>query len=247
MAERACHEWVPVGAMTTSRGRAPRGSLDADQIVDAACGLIASVGLTKFSMPSVAKQLDVGVTSLYWYFRSKDELLRAVAERVTAEFYDGLDDDEGVTGEERVLRQFRLYWRRLQENLLWREIFISSFAAAVSTSPESRRRAGHVVRRQVDRMVDAGLNVDEATAAYRVLSTYTRGAVLVMRPVTDYSFFERELSSPAREAWAGLQDDEALFDQGLRALWNGILARSLSSSASRDTSIPDHNQERTTR
>lgn len=186
-------------------------------------------------MPEVARRLKVGVTNVYWYFRSKNELLRAIAERVTAEFYEGLQEDGGLSGDDLVLRQFRVYWQRLRDNPLWREIFISGFAAAVLGSPEGSRRAGMVLQRQIERMVDAGLDVTEATAAYRILSAYTRGSVSVMHMDRAglLSADERErmsvlavLSGEAREGWSRLPDDDVLFDAGLRALWAGLLAQS---------------------
>ena len=38
------------------------------------------------SMPLLAKHLDVGVTSIYWYFRHKDDLLDAMTDRVLHEY-----------------------------------------------------------------------------------------------------------------------------------------------------------------
>jgi AcrR family transcriptional regulator len=40
-------------------------------------------------MPRLAQRLDVGVTSIYWYFRSKDDLLDMMTERAMAEELDG--------------------------------------------------------------------------------------------------------------------------------------------------------------
>jgi AcrR family transcriptional regulator len=222
-------------ASAAKRPRAARGSLSAEQILEAACDLIASVGLDNFSMPELARRLEVGVTSVYWYFRSRDDLIRAIAERVTSEFYEGLHDDVGLSGDDLVLRQFRLYWQRLKENPLWREVFISSFSAAVLGSPESGRRSGAVLQRQIERMVDAGLEVKEAAVAYRILSAYTRGSVFVMHMdragVLSADDSQRgavmtALSGEAREGWAGMPDDDVLFDAGLRALWSGLLAQS---------------------
>src|SRR5262245_35171438 len=108
----------------SDRPRAPRGSLNAEQIVQAACGLVAAVGLENFLMPELARRLEVPVTSLYWYFRSKEELISAIADRVTREFYAGLEDDAGLIGDDRVLQHFRVYWRRLRGSALLREVFI---------------------------------------------------------------------------------------------------------------------------
>ena len=42
--------------------------------------MAAEVSIDNLSMPLPARQLDVGVTSIYWYFRKKDELLDAMTD-----------------------------------------------------------------------------------------------------------------------------------------------------------------------
>ncbi len=44
------------------------------------------VSIDNLSMPQLARHLDVGVTSIYWYFRRKDELLDAMTERVLLDY-----------------------------------------------------------------------------------------------------------------------------------------------------------------
>src|ERR1700734_3509682 len=80
------------GARATvgSRGRStrrPRGSLSREEILDGARELVEAHGLQQLSMPALAKQLKSGVTSIYWYFRSKDDLLEALTDRVTRDMY----------------------------------------------------------------------------------------------------------------------------------------------------------------
>jgi AcrR family transcriptional regulator len=213
-------------------GRLPRGTLSADQIVVAACDLTSQVGLQGFSMPQVAKHLGVGVTSVYWHFRSKDDLLSALADRVTAEFYAGLDDGASLVGEDRVLYYFRTFWIRLRENPLWREVFISHFRRTVSSSPEASLRAAHVHHRQVLRMVDAGLTLEAAANAHTILSAYTRGYVLVehLRLLDTVSAVLNpdvsmvpglESYGRVRAALAATEPDDT-FETGLKALWRGL-------------------------
>ena len=42
--------------------------------------MAAQVSIDNLSMPVLAKHLDVGVTSIYWYFRRKDDLLDAMTD-----------------------------------------------------------------------------------------------------------------------------------------------------------------------
>ena len=117
-------------------GRLPRGTLSDEQILEAAGELAASRGIDAFTMPDVAKRLGVKVTSVYWYFRTRDDLVLALADRATREFYEGLDYDGDLEGDDRVLEHFFLYWRRLRANRLWREVFIHSVRRTIGRSAE---------------------------------------------------------------------------------------------------------------
>lgn len=68
----------------SSRSRAPRGTLTRSRVVDAALELVDAEGVEALSMPKLAKQLGVGVMSLYTHVDSKDDLLDAVAQEVLA-------------------------------------------------------------------------------------------------------------------------------------------------------------------
>src|SRR2546429_4120091 len=90
-------------AVTPARTRRARGSLSAETILDAAEQIVDRDGLHALSMPALARELGSGVTSIYWYFRSKDELVVALADRVEQHLYarlppvgDGPWDDELV-------------------------------------------------------------------------------------------------------------------------------------------------------
>jgi AcrR family transcriptional regulator len=67
--------------MAQRRRRRERGSISVDEILNGAFAVAAEVSIDNLSMPQLAKHLDVGVTSIYWYFRKKDELLDAMTDR----------------------------------------------------------------------------------------------------------------------------------------------------------------------
>ncbi len=56
--------------------------LDREKILGAALALLESEGLASISLRRLAKALDVGVASLYWHVRDKDELLAMMAETI---------------------------------------------------------------------------------------------------------------------------------------------------------------------
>ena len=67
--------------------RRPRGSLSHDQILEAALELVEREGLERLTMSALARHLECGVASTYWYYRNKSVLVEALAERVTADVH----------------------------------------------------------------------------------------------------------------------------------------------------------------
>ncbi len=53
-----------------------------EQIAEAAMGLVASQGLRRLSVAAVARRVGIVPSGIYRHFKSKDELLRAVIDRV---------------------------------------------------------------------------------------------------------------------------------------------------------------------
>src|SRR4029077_9363261 len=72
--------------MAPQRQRRERGSISVEEILTGAFEVAAPVSIDNLSMPQLARHLDVGVTSIYWYFRRKDELLDAMTERVLCDY-----------------------------------------------------------------------------------------------------------------------------------------------------------------
>lgn len=68
------------------RQRRERGSINPEDIIKGAFELAEQVSIDNLSMPLLGKHLGVGVTSIYWYFRKKDDLLNAMTDRALREF-----------------------------------------------------------------------------------------------------------------------------------------------------------------
>lgn len=76
-----------------------RVPLTAPEIVDAAVSIVEAEGVKALTMRRLAAELGTSTSSVYWRFADRDELLLAVADRVTHELYgaaltvdtDGLD------------------------------------------------------------------------------------------------------------------------------------------------------------
>src|SRR6476469_8003696 len=72
--------------MASQRQRRERGSISVEEILAGAFEVAAQVSIDNLSMPVLARHLDVGVTSIYWYFRRKEELLDAMTDRALAQY-----------------------------------------------------------------------------------------------------------------------------------------------------------------
>jgi AcrR family transcriptional regulator len=66
----------------STRARPAKAPLSENAIVDAALAITRAEGLDAVTMRRVAAELDTGAASLYVYVRNRDELLRAMMERV---------------------------------------------------------------------------------------------------------------------------------------------------------------------
>src|SRR5579863_9249469 len=66
----------------STRDRPAKAPLSENAIVDAALAITRAEGVEAVTMRRVAAALDTGAASLYVYVRNRDELLRAMLDRV---------------------------------------------------------------------------------------------------------------------------------------------------------------------
>ena len=111
---RSNYRKVPELARQTvadKRQRRQRGSISVDEIINGAFEVATEVSVDGLSMPLLAKHLDVGVTSIYWYFRKKDDLLNAMTDRALGQydfatpFVEGQDWRDSLRNHARKMRQ----------------------------------------------------------------------------------------------------------------------------------------------
>src|ERR1700751_759307 len=105
---------VPVVAKQATadkRQRRERGSINPDDIISGAFELAEQVSIDNLSMPLLGKHLGVGVTSIYWYSRKKDDLLNAVRDRdlreyvVATPYVEARDWGETLANHARTMRK----------------------------------------------------------------------------------------------------------------------------------------------
>jgi len=86
--------------------RRPRGPLSREEIIKGAFELVEAESVEELSMPRLARHLGVGVTSIYWYFRSKEELLDALTEQAVRRFEELMPEFGGCSWDEHLRQYF---------------------------------------------------------------------------------------------------------------------------------------------
>lgn len=75
----------------------PSGRPIRDEVLAAACLAVQQVGVSSFSYGALAKELEISAPSIHHHFRTKDDLIGAVAARYRQQFNDSVDQiDEGT-------------------------------------------------------------------------------------------------------------------------------------------------------
>jgi AcrR family transcriptional regulator len=127
-------------------------------------------------MPALAEHLGVGVTSIYWYFRKKDDLLNAmtdVAVDTVVKELPLLADDQPW--------QKVLYTHCHDSRELHRDDQILTDLLLLRTSSYTRdatRRVFEMEESLLRRLVDAGFTTENALMVYNAASIYLRGMII---------------------------------------------------------------------
>jgi TetR/AcrR family tetracycline transcriptional repressor len=130
----------------TARDEGERTRLTRDAVVDRALRLADAIGLDALTIRKLATELGVTPMALYWHFRSKDELLDGLAERVWSEIDVNADETAPWSAQLRGLLESLLLVLRAHpaaaQLLLQSEKQGESFLRATEVTLEILRRAG---------------------------------------------------------------------------------------------------------
>lgn len=165
-------------AQSPPRKRRARGSVEPEKIIDGAFEIASERGLDNLSMPDLAAHLDVGVTSIYWYFRSKEELLRQMGTRAVREIQDRLprpDDRDPAEWREFMIEHTRTDREIHRDANLYTELAIIRLS---TYGRRSTKLAFERIEAILGFLVAAGF---ERASAWHVMSTfsvYIRGFIL---------------------------------------------------------------------
>lgn len=215
------------------RGRLKRGILTPELIVEESLRLLDSGGVAGFSLPKLGRVLRADPTAVYRYFRSKDELVLAIADRLIEEAVDGFTPHACWVDTIADLA------RRL------RAVYRAHPAAASLSSFRTTQRPAEIraVEWLVGAMLAAGFEGDEAAVMYRSIADFSlylaggEAAFLSLDPAqreADQSAWTRVYRSVEREEhpniWA-VRDalprvsHDQIFEQALSVFQTGLQGR----------------------
>ncbi|MEV0849026.1 TetR/AcrR family transcriptional regulator [Streptomyces sp. NPDC049954] len=198
--------------------------LSTGRIVETACALVDAEGLGAVSTRRLAAELGVSGPSLYNHFRTKDEILEAVADAVSAQvdlsmFEEGSERAGDWRG---ALHDWALSYRAA---LARHPHIVPVLARGPGRRPAALRLADAVF----GAMTTAGWPPAQATSIGAVLRWYVLGAALGSFAggfVDDARAYDPadypHLGQAHLLAERGSAVDERAFETGLRALLDGL-------------------------
>ena len=139
--------------------------LDAPAIVDAAIRVIDADGLDALTMRRLGREMGADPTAMYRHFRSKDELLLAVCDRLLGSMLDALEPGDG--------------WRATLRDMSWKawETYHRHphLAHLLSLSPEVLDHHERLTEIALSALTETGLSDADAALSYHMLVGYTAG------------------------------------------------------------------------
>lgn len=181
---------------------ARRNKVGRDEIVEAALAISeSSSGLEAVTVRSIAKELGIGTMTLYGYFRNKDEILDAMADKVMS------DIDLGPAAAETPAEAIRAVAHAFRDLMSKHPSVSWLLSSRVTRSHTSLKRAMEDV---LHRLVQAGLSEDTAIQCYGWTIQYAMGfaAYQAPRPWGTADPRGAELRRQQQHYFAGLPADQ---------------------------------------
>ena len=164
-------------ATADKRRRRERGSINPDDIVAGAFELAEEVGIDNLSMPLLGKHLGVGVTSIYWYFRKKDDLLNEMTNRALRQYVFETPYVEAGNWRESL----RNHARNMRKTFLSSPILTDLVLIRGALNAKTRRLGLQQTESAITSLIEAGLSPADAFDTYSAVSVHVRGSVVLER------------------------------------------------------------------
>lgn len=162
----------------TGRQRRERGSISAEEIINGAFEVARRDTLDKLSMPELAKHLDVGVTSIYWYFRKKEDLLNAMTDEAIRVVFEQLLPVEKSDWKSYLRKHFAKTREIYRSDHVLCDLGMVRFG---TYSKEAVHQVFKVMEDILEMLIETGFTPDSALDVYESMSIYTRGSILIER------------------------------------------------------------------
>ena len=159
------------------RQRRERGSINPDDIIKGAFELAEEVGIDNLSMPLLGKHLGVGVTSIYWSFRKKDDLLNAMTDRALKQYVFATPYVEAEDWRETLAN----HARTMRKTFLSNPILCDLILIRSALSPRAAKLGVAAVEKAIESLAEAGLSPEDAFDTYSAVSVHVRGSVVLQR------------------------------------------------------------------
>ncbi|OAR26685.1 TetR family transcriptional regulator [Streptomyces sp. ERV7] len=180
-----------------------------ETVVAEALALLDEVGLDAVSTRQLAKRLGVEQPSLYWYFRTKKDLLAAMAQVAMAPHANA----PLPTPEDDWREWFLENTRSFRRTLLMRRDGARLHAGSMPTADLDR------IRHKMSFLVDSGVPERDAQMAMLTASRFTVGSVLEEQADSGPG------NGPDLPADTPLIDPESAFEAGLSLIVDGLTPR----------------------
>jgi AcrR family transcriptional regulator len=162
-------------AKTTRR---ERGSISAREIVTGALKLAGEEGIDALSMPRLARSLDIGVTSIYWYFTNKDALIDAITVEAAGQLDRLIAPDKGTSWQQHLRELYLRLRNALRENDLLCDLL---FMRGHRLNENALLQLWPDMEETITKLVNAGFTPKTGLQYMVILSLYTRGCVVLER------------------------------------------------------------------
>lgn len=203
-------------------------ALDRETVVRTALRVLNEVGLEALTLRKIATELGVQPPALYWYFKSKQELLDAMASAVLADTIRDFTPDEDASWDEWA----HLSGVRLRQMLLSHRDGAKVFSGTYLTDTSLYASMERALRR----FTDTGFSLRDAVDAWMTIYCYAVGFAIeeqAVRPAPDErdERYDAEVRAERIDASLPLAraageelfgDDDARFERGLRVIIAGL-------------------------
>ena len=140
--------------------------------------LAEAIGLDALSMPKLAEHLGIGVTSIYWYFRNKNDLIEALTVVAAQRFHDVMWVPPDIAWDERLFGSFLRLRAAMRADTVCCDLI---FMRGGRASEAALTHMWQDTEISIARMIESGFTPHDALQNIVILSLYTRGSVVLER------------------------------------------------------------------